>query len=142
MLDYMIFRQHIILKLPKSWLVKNHQDLHGWNSKGPYNITSLDLIGLPFLLYSLAVFQVCFIDTISNKGNNVWSFNLLAYWDKNTKKCFLLNVGLVAPKMRVTLNHEYFKPEAYTRTKLSLIGKGYSKSSWKYHILRTYFYNS
>ena len=141
LLDYMMFRQHIILKLPKSWLVKNHQDLHGQNSKGPYNRTSLDSIGLPFLLYSLAVFQVCFIDTISDKGNNIWSFNLLDYWDRNTKKYLLVNVDLVAPKMWVTLTHEYFKPEACTYTKLSLIGKGYSKSSWKYHISRC-FYNS
>ena len=37
------------------------------------------------------------------------------------KNYFLLNVGLVAPKMRVTLNHEYFEPEACTHTKLSLI---------------------
>ena len=35
------------------------------------------------------------------------------------KKYFLLNVGLVAPKMQVTLNHEYLEPEACTDTKLS-----------------------
>ena len=38
---------------------------------------------------------------------------------KYKKKYFLLNVGLVAPKMQVTLNHEYFEPEVCTHTKLS-----------------------
>ena len=84
------------------------------NQKG-YNIILHDSIGIHHfcciaLIY--AVFQIYFIDIISDKGNNVWSFILLAYWDKNTKKkYFLLNVGLVAPKMQVTLNHEYFEPD-------------------------------
>ena len=96
------------------------------NQKG-YNIILHDSIGIHHfcciaLIY--AVFQIYFIDIISDKGNNVWSFILLAYWDKNTKKYFLLNVGLVAPKMQVTLNHEYFEPEVCTHTKLSLIWKG------------------
>ena len=92
LLDYMIFRQHIILKLPKSWLVQNHQDLHGQNSKGPYNITPCDSIGLYHLCciaLMYAVFQFCFIDIISDKGNYVWSFNLLAYMAKKlfSTKC-------------------------------------------------------
>ena len=45
-------------------------------------------------------------------------FQFIGLWQKNY---FLLNVGLVAPKMRVTLNHEYFEPEACTHPKLSLI---------------------
>ena len=92
-----------------------------------YNIISHDSIGIhhfPCIALVYAVFQIYFIDIICDKGNNVWSFILLAYWDKNTKKYFLLNVGLVAPKMQVTLNHEYLEPEVWTHTKLSLIWKG------------------
>ena len=40
---------------------------------------------------------------------------------KIQKKYFLLNVGLVAPKIQVTLNHEYLEPIVWTHTKLSLI---------------------
>ena len=50
------------------------QDLHGRNSKGPYNIISHDSIGIHhFCCIALvyAVFQIYFIDIISDKGNNV-----------------------------------------------------------------------
>ena len=50
------------------------QDLHGRNSKGPYNIISHDSRYTPLSLYSIgiyAVFQIYFIDIISDKGNNV-----------------------------------------------------------------------
>ena len=120
------------------------QDLHGRNSKGPYNIISHDSIGIhhfPCIALVYAVFQIYFIDIICDKGNNVRSFILLAYWDTYTKKYFLLNVGLVAPKMQVTLNHEYLDPEVCTHTKFSLIWKGKSRRSWKYHIFKTCLYN-
>ena len=64
------------------------QDLHGRNSKGPYNIISHDSIGIhhsPCIALVYAVFQIYFIDIISDKVNNVWSFISLAYSDKNTK---------------------------------------------------------
>ena len=53
------------------------QDLHGQNSKGPYNIISHDSIGIHhFPCIAYAVFQIYFIDIICDKGNNVI---LLAY---------------------------------------------------------------
>ena len=50
------------------------QDLYRQNSKGPNNIISHDSIGIHHfrcveLVY--AVFQIYFIDIISDKGNNV-----------------------------------------------------------------------
>ena len=51
-------------------------------------------------------------------------YEVSIYWlieTKIPKKYFLLNVGLVAPKMLVTLNHEYLETEACVHTKLSLI---------------------
>ena len=54
--------------------MQNHQDLHGQNSKGPYNIISHDSIGIhhfPCIALVYAVFQIYFIDIICDKGNNV-----------------------------------------------------------------------
>ena len=48
-------------------------------------------------------------------------FHIIGLLRQKYKKYFLLNVGLVAPKMQVTLNHEYLEPEVWTHTKLSLI---------------------
>ena len=69
LLDYMIFRQHIILKLPKSLLVQNDQDLHGQNSKGPLHHVTIGLYHFCCIALMYAVFQFCFIDIISDKGN-------------------------------------------------------------------------
>ena len=70
------------------------------NQKG-YNIILHDSIGIHHfcciaLIY--AVFQIYFIDIISDKGNNVWSFILLAYWDKNTKKVFSAKCRFSGPQ--------------------------------------------
>ena len=49
-------------------------------------------------------------------------FEVSYYWLIQTKiQNSVLDLGLVAPKMQVTLNHEYLEPEVWTHTKLSLI---------------------
>ena len=42
-------------------------------------------------------------------------FEVSYYWLIQTKiQNSVLNLGLVAPKMQVTLNHEYLDPEVHT----------------------------